>query len=104
MLIGVGAVVKYVVPGRRLQASGVPGRSLVVGGLAGVVGFFVVPVVGLLLGFVAGVYLSELARVGAARARTTTVAALRAAGLAMLIELAAGLLAATTWLVAAVLA
>src|SRR5215467_193540 len=43
----VGAVVKYVVPGRRLKAT-VPTRTLVVGGLGAVIGFFVIPVVGAL--------------------------------------------------------
>ena len=40
--------------------------------LLGVVGFFVVPVVGLFLGFVLGVYLAELRRVGAAAAWPST--------------------------------
>ena len=48
--IGVSQVVKYVVPGRRLRQAGIPNTSLVVGGLVGIVGFFVVPVVGLFLG------------------------------------------------------
>jgi len=51
---------------------------------------------------VLGVYLSELQRVGIDRAWTTTKAAMLAAGLSMLIELAAGLCAALTWLVATV--
>ena len=50
-----GSVVKYLVPGRRLQSAGVPNRTLVAGALLGFVGFFVVPVVGLLIGFVGGV-------------------------------------------------
>jgi uncharacterized protein YqgC (DUF456 family) len=103
-LLVVGAVVKYAVPGRGLKAAGVPSRTLVAGGLLGIVGFFVVPVVGLFLGFVLGVYLAELRRVGSARAWPSSRAALRAVGLSMLIELAAGLLAAATWLVGAVLA
>jgi len=65
------------------------------------VGFFVIPVVGLLVGFVAGIYLAELLRVGRARAWPSTGAALRAAGLSLLIELAAGLLAAVVWFVGA---
>jgi uncharacterized protein YqgC (DUF456 family) len=101
--LAVGAVVKYTVPGRRLQAVGVPQRSLVVGGLLGLVGFFVVPVVGLFLGFVVGVYLMEAQRVGGQRAWPSTRAALTAVGVSMLIELAAGLLAAVTWLAGAVL-
>jgi uncharacterized protein len=102
LFLGAGAVVKYAVPGRRLQAAGVPTRTIVVGGLLGLVGFFVIPVVVLVVGFVLGVYLSELQRVGTAHAWTTTKAAMLAAGLSMLIELAAGLCAALTWLVATV--
>jgi uncharacterized protein len=103
-LLVLGGVVKYVVPGRRLRAGGVPNRTLVAGGLLGIVGFFVIPVVGLLIGFVAGVYLSEAQRVGRSQAWPSTSAALRAAGLSLLIELAAGLLAALVWLVGAVTA
>jgi uncharacterized protein YqgC (DUF456 family) len=98
-LLVVGAVVKYVVPGRRLRTAGVPTWTLVAGGLLGIVGFFVVPVVGLLLGFVLGVYLSEAHRLGRGPARASTAAAVRAVGLSLLIELAAGLLAAAVWLV-----
>ncbi len=100
-LVGLGTVVKYAVPGRRLAGRGVPGRTLVAGGAAGVAGFFVLPVVGLPLGFVGGVYLAERLRVGPGRARASTTAAVRAVGLSLLIELVAGLLAALTWLVGA---
>lgn len=96
-LLAAGAVVKYAVPGRRLRDAGVPNRSLLAGAGVGVVGFFVVPVVGLVLGFVLGVYLSEAQRVGRSRAWPSTQHALRAAGLAVLIELAAALLASATW-------
>ena len=102
-LLVLGGVVKYVAPGRQLKATGVPQRTLLLGGVLGIVGFFVVPVVGLFLGFVLGVYLSEAQRVGRDLAWPSTKAALRAVGLSMLIELAAGLLAALTWLAGAVL-
>lgn len=102
-ILAAGAVVKYAVPGRRLHAEGVPGRTLVAGAVLAVVGFFVIPVVGLLIGFVLGVYLSELQRVGRDLAWPTTRAALRAVGVSVLIELVAGLLAALTWLTGAVL-
>jgi hypothetical protein len=101
-LIVAGGIVKYAVPGHGLKAAGIPGRTLVLGGLIGIVGFFVIPVVGLVVGFVLGVYLSELQRVGVDAAWPSTRAALKAAGFSLLIELAAGLLAAATWLVAAV--
>jgi uncharacterized protein len=57
----------------------------------------VVPVVGLFLGFVLGVYAAEHRRVGPRLAWPSTRAALRAAGLSILIELLAGLLAAGVW-------
>lgn len=98
-LVVCGTVVKYLVPGRRLKSSGVPGSTLAAGAALGLVGFFVVPVVGLLLGFLAGVYLAERRRVGAALAWPSTRAAIRAVGMSILIELVAALLAAMTWLV-----
>ncbi|MDT0187193.1 DUF456 domain-containing protein [Microbacterium sp. ARD31] len=101
-LLAAGTVVKYLVPGRRLKASGVPNRTLLVGGVLAFVGFFVVPVVGLFLGFVLGIYLAECARVGAARAWPSTTAALKAVGVSILIELVAAALAAATWVVGVV--
>lgn len=101
-LLVVGGIVKYAVPGRGLKTAGVPSRTLVAGGLLGIVGFFVIPVVGLVVGFVLGIYLAELQRVGLDAAWPSTRAALKAAGLSLLIELAAGLLAAAAWLVGAV--
>ena len=104
LLLTLGAVVKYAVPGRRLRSDGVPNRALLAGGALGAVGFFVVPVIGLLLGFVLGIYLWEVQRVGRDLAWPSTRSALRAVGLSVLIELTAGLLAAVTWLVGAVVA
>jgi uncharacterized protein YqgC (DUF456 family) len=99
-LLAAGAVVKYVVPGRRLQAVGVPTRSLVAGGVLAVVGFFVLPVVGLVVGFLLGVLLAEWQRLGdPGAARRSTWHAARAVGLGMLIELCAGLAAAAVWVV-----
>ena len=93
----VGQIVKYAVPGRRMKDVGVPGSTLLVGGALGVIGFFVIPVIGLPVGFVAGVYVAEHLRVGATAARGTTGHALRAVGLSLVIELAFGMLAALTW-------
>lgn len=103
LLLVAGVVVKYLVPGRRLQRAGVPTRTLAAGGVLGVVGFFVIPVVGLPLGFVLGVYLSESSRLGPRDARSATVHALRAVGLGILIELGFGVLAALTWAVGVVI-
>lgn len=97
-----GTIVKYLVPGRQLKASGVPTRTLVAGGVLAFVGFFVVPVVGMFIGFVLGVYVAERARVGAAGAWPSTRAALRAIGVSILIELVAAFLAVATWVVGVV--
>jgi uncharacterized protein len=101
--IVIGTVVKYAVPGRRLQLSGIPASTQWVGALGAVVGFFVVvPVVGLFLGFVVGVYVAERLRLGGKAAWPSTKAALRAVGLSILIELAAATLAACVWVVGVV--
>ncbi|MDB5694442.1 MAG: hypothetical protein JWO81_3505 [Alphaproteobacteria bacterium] len=97
--LALGTVVKYAVPGRRMKRDGIPTSTLVLGALLGVVGFFVIPVLGLVIGFVLGVYLSELRRLGPERAWPATRAALTAVGLSLLIELIACLAAAATWAV-----
>jgi uncharacterized protein len=99
-LLVTGAIVKYALPGRGLKAAGVPNRTLLLGAALGVVGFFVIPVVGLIVGFVLGIYLAELQRLGHDQAWPSTRYAVKAAGLSVLIELFAGMLAAATWLVA----
>ena len=98
-IIAGGQVVKYTIPRKQLQAKGVPNHSLVVGGLVAIVGFFVVPVVGLFIGFVLGVYASEYQRVGAQMAWPSTKAAVRAVGVSMLVELLSALLATAVWIV-----
>ncbi|MCU1678521.1 MAG: hypothetical protein JWM93_3279 [Frankiales bacterium] len=96
-------VAKYVIPGRRLRESGVPTRTLLIAGAVGVVGFFVIPVVGLVVGFIVAVYALERQRLGTDNAaRASTIAALKAAGLSMVIELVAGLVIAVVWIVGVV--
>lgn len=97
-VIALGQYLKYAIPGQQLKASGVPNRSLVAGGLLGIVGFFVVPVVGLFVGFVLGIYASEYQRIGGRAAWPSTRAALRAVGWSILIELAAALVATAVWI------
>ncbi|MEU6697450.1 DUF456 domain-containing protein [Pseudonocardia sp. NPDC046786] len=94
-----GQVAKYLLPGRRLKASGVPTRTLLAGLVLGVVGFFAIPVIGLFIGFVLGVWLAELVRLpDAATAWRSAREALAAVGWSILIEVAAGLLATAVWI------
>jgi uncharacterized protein len=105
VLFAVSQVVKYLVPGRRMRAAGVPWSTLAAGGVLAIVGFFVIPVVGAILGFVVGIYVAERLRLGAHQAAwPSTVHALKAAGLSVLIELGAGLLIGGAWLAAVLLA
>lgn len=101
--IGLAQVVKILVPGRRLRDAGVPRASILAGVVLAVVGFFLIPLVGLFLGFPLGVYLQERRRLGQHEpAWRSTNQALRAIGLSIAIELAATLVATGAW-VAAVL-
>ncbi len=98
VLLAMGSVVKFLLPGKQLKAA-VPTSTLAVGAVLGIVGFFVIPIVGLFIGFPVGVYLAEWARVGHAAAWPSTKEALRALGLSILIELVFGALAAAVWIV-----
>jgi hypothetical protein len=105
VLAGAGVLVKYLWPGRRLARTGVPTRSLAAGGLLGVVGFFVLPVVGLPIGFVGGVLLAERARLHTYEAAwPSTRRALGAVGLSMAVEFTAALGIAVVWLLGVLLA
>jgi uncharacterized protein YqgC (DUF456 family) len=103
-ILALGLVAKYLLPGRRLREAGVPWITLAFGGLLGVIGFFVIPVIGLPIGFIVGVYLAEFVRLGSAgQAWPSTKRAVAAVGLSMLIEFGSGLLAAGVWLIAVLL-
>ncbi len=97
-ILVVGYVLTILIPGRRMSAAGIPTRTLVVGGVLGIAGFFVVPVVGLPLGFVLGVYLAERVRLpDHAAAWPSTVEAMKGTGLSVLIGLVSTVLATTVW-------
>jgi len=98
-----GTVAKYVLPSRTLRQAGAPASTLVLGAVGGIVGFFVIPVIGLLIGAVAGLYLGELRRLSDSRAaRRSMLATLKALGVGLLIELLAGVLAVAIWFVSVI--
>jgi len=100
-LLGTGILVKYLWPARRMRAADVSGRTLAVGAVLGIVGFFVIPVAGLLVGFVLGVYLAELIqRRDQRRAWAATVHAVKGVALSVGVELVAAVLATGVWAVA----
>jgi uncharacterized protein YqgC (DUF456 family) len=101
----IGTVVKYAWPGQRMKKAGIPNWSMLAGVAGAIVGFFVIPFVGLIVGFVAGIWLAEWQRHNDPKlAWPSTVEALKATGLSMLIELAAGVLIGVTWVAGVVFA
>lgn len=103
LVVTAAAIGKYLLAGRTLKRADVPNRSMLVGGVAGVVGFVVVPVIGLPLFFVLGVYLAEHLRLRDPRkAWTATKAAIKATGITILVELAGAMLAIGAWVVGVV--
>lgn len=102
-LIAVGVTLEYLIPGKRMKAAGVRTSTLLIALVAAIVGAFVIPVVGFLLGFPLGIYLVERVQRGNhAQAWTATKHALRAVGLNILIELATGLAVVALWVLALV--
>lgn len=102
VLLALGVVVKYAVPGKQLKSVGIPTSTLWWGAAGAVVGYFAIPIVGVLVGFPLGVYAAEYQRLGPEQAWPSTRSALKAVGLSMLIELTACTLAAVTWAIGVV--
>ncbi|MGK2881749.1 MAG: DUF456 domain-containing protein [Mycobacterium sp.] len=97
-LIGSTTAIKYMWPAKRMKAANVSSWSLFAGAVLGIIGFFVVPIIGLVLGFVLGVYLAELNRHRNQRlAWAATVHAIKGVGLSMAVELAGALMATGVW-------
>lgn len=102
-VLAVGTVAKYVLPSRTLRQAGAPTSTLVLGAVGGIVGFFVIPVIGLLIGAIAGIFAGEMRRLADSRAAgRSTVATLKAIGIGMLIELLAGVVAVAIWFVSVI--
>jgi uncharacterized protein YqgC (DUF456 family) len=91
--------VRWALPPRRLRQSGATPRMAAYAGAGALLGFVLLPVLGALPGFMAGIYLYErlrLGRHGEAMAGLRT--AMRSGGSSVLAELFACLLIAGAWL------
>ena len=100
-LLAASTLIKYLWPMRRMREADVGTRSLLAGAVLGIIGFFVIPVLGLVIGFVLGVYLAELANRRDQRlAWTSTVHALKGVALSVGVELVGALLATVAWVAA----
>lgn len=95
---GTGA--KYVVAGRRAAGSEPATTTLLFATVGGIVGFFVIPVVGFPIGGALGVLVAQYRRTGdRRRAWTATRSVLVGFGLGALVEVATGLAMVVAWLV-----
>ncbi|SES46769.1 hypothetical protein SAMN04487983_106119 [Streptomyces sp. yr375] len=95
----VSQVVRWALPPRRLRESGATPRMAVYAGLGAFLGFFLVPVLGAIPGFMGGIYLSERLRLGRhGEARAALRTAMRSGGSSVLAELFTCLLIMGAWL------
>ena len=100
LLSGSGMAASALLTGKRLKQREIPNRSILTGAVVGIVGAFVIPVVGLLLGFVLGLYASEWYRLrDPKQAWDASVVAMKSVGLGMLIEFACAGTAIAVWIV-----
>jgi len=94
-----GIVAGLALPQRAAARGGAARTSLWLGGALAVLGFFVVPVVGVVLGGVLGVFLGEALRTGdASAAWYATVATMKGFGVAAVVQVAVGLAMVAAWL------
>jgi uncharacterized protein YqgC (DUF456 family) len=94
----IGGVAAAILPARRASGAGAPGWVIAVGAVGMIVGFFLIPVVGALVGGPVAVYVAELARLrDASAARRTTIETLKGFGIGVAVQLAAGVVMIVVW-------
>jgi uncharacterized protein len=94
----IGWSASAVLTGRTLKQQQIPKRSVAVAVVCAVAGMFLMPVIGLFVGFGVGLLASELVRHRDLRAALdSSVQTLKATGLGILVEFAMVCLAASVW-------
>lgn len=97
-----GMAASAVLTGTRLKRRQIPNRSLLYAAAGAVVGLFLIPVVGIFVGFFVGLLLSETARQRDLRAALdSSWAGLKAAGLGIVVEFGCALAASTVFVLGA---
>lgn len=98
LLGAAGTFLKYAIPARHTSRAGASTRSMIFALVLGVVGMFVIPIVGGPIGFVLGIYAAERQRLHRHDAAwSSTRAALKGFALSMLIEFTSAVLMIATW-------
>jgi uncharacterized protein YqgC (DUF456 family) len=97
-LLVVGVAAKFLLASRRATSAGAPSSTILAGVLLGFAGFFIVPVVGFILGAVLGVLFAERRRLNDwARGWESTKQVLVGFGIGVVLEVLAGLLMILSW-------
>jgi uncharacterized protein YqgC (DUF456 family) len=98
VLMFVSQGVRWALPPRRLRASGATHRMLAYAGAGSTLGFVLLPVIGAIPGFLAGIYLAERPRLGRHSEAVAAVrTAMRSGGSSVLAELFTCQLIAAAW-------
>jgi uncharacterized protein len=98
--IAIAEVLQWILAGKHMRKAEVPVLTLAVGGIAGIIGFFVIPVLGLFLFFVGAIFLLEWARrKDVSAAWGATKAALQATLITIGVQLVGSLIATAAWVV-----
>jgi uncharacterized protein len=97
LMVG-GIAVKYALAQRSARRSGAPFTTLMFAAVLGFIGFFVIPVIGFIIGGVLGVLLGERMRLRDwGPAWSSTKAVILAFGVGALLEIGAGILMILCW-------
>ena len=103
VLSAIGMTTSYVLTGRKLHAAEVPMWPIYVGIAAGIVGFFVIPLLGLPIGFVLGLCVSEAVRQkDIAKGFGSAWIAVKALGVGIMIEFSLAMLSTIVFAVGVV--
>ena len=99
-VIAAAEISQWAIAGKHLRKAKVPWPTLAVGGIAGIIGFFVVPVIGLFLFFVGAIFLLEWARHREVPAAwSSTKAAVQATLITIGVQFIGALIATGIWVV-----
>lgn len=96
-----GSLATVVLPARTGMAGGAARSSFALAGIGAVLGFFLLPVLGFVVGALAGLFVGERLRFGETHpAIRSTGRVLRAYGIGVMVDLAAALTMVAIWVVA----
>lgn len=103
VLAAVGLVAALTLSGRKATGAGAPWWALVMAVIGAVLGFIMIPLVGIVVGGIAGLWLAELIRLRDLRkAWDTTWEALQGYGLGTVVQMVAGVAIVLVWIVGVV--